>query len=513
MYAALYQRLHQFSYERILMKLSFSSSQASAVKSDAVVLFVLEDKEQFTGRTSSITEEFAAAAPVVAAGDFKGKKDSIAVVYTEAKSARLMLVGLGESDKLTPERLRRAAAAAAKRAVSLKLSHIAFELPQLDMAPSELARAITEGALLSVYKFDKYISDDNSKTSGQLTALTFFSDDKNRLNEAKAGATLAQTIVRGVNLTRDLANAPNNEIYPESLAERAVQAGKEAGFKVTVLNKKKIESLNMNGLLGVNRGSARPPVFIIMEYMKGPRNEQPVVLVGKGVTFDSGGISIKPSAGMGDMRMDRHGAATVIGAMYAIAKAGLKKNVVALVPATDNMPDGSAIVPGDVITYSNGLTVEVDNTDAEGRLILADALIYAKKYKPAAVIDLATLTGACVVALGHTTSGLMGTDADLKNRIKQSAGRTNEYVCELPLYEEYEELIKSDYADIKNSGGRAAGSITAGLFLKRFTDYPWAHLDIAGTGIAPKETAYMPKGGTGVGVRLLCDVLMNWDNA
>lgn len=495
------------------MKLSFSPSQASAVKSDAVVLFVFEDKDQFTSQTAAITEEFPTAASTFAAGDFKGKKDTAAMVYTDgAKASRLLLVGLGEQNKLSPERLRRAAALAAKRAVAMKLGHLALHLPQLDMAASDIAHALTEGALLSVYKFDKYLSDDNSKTSAQLTNLTLFNDDKKWLNDGKPGAELAWIIAQGVNLTRDLANAPGNEIYPESLGERAVKAGKEAGFKVTVFAKKKIESLRMNGLLGVNQGSVRPPAFIVMEYMKGPRNEQPIVLVGKGVTFDSGGISIKPSAGMGDMRMDMHGAATVIGTMYAIAKAGLKKNIVALVPSTDNMPSGSAIAPGDVITYSNGLTVEVDNTDAEGRLILADALIYAKKYNPLAVIDLATLTGACVVALGHTASGLMGTDTDLKNKIKRSADRTNEYVCELPLYEEYEELIKSDYADIKNSGGRAAGSITAGLFLKRFTDYPWAHLDIAGTGISPKETAYMPKGGTGVGVRLLCDMLMDWDN-
>ncbi len=495
------------------MKLSFSTSRASAVKSDAVVLFVFEDKESFDSQSARIAEEFPSAAPVFSSGDFKGKKDTGAVIYTDgAKSPRLILAGLGEQAKLTLERLRRAAAQASKRASSMKLGSLALHLPSIDAVPAaELAQAIAEGAVLSLYKFDKYISEENGKSASPITAMTLFSEDKQWLNDCKPGAELAFTIAQGVNLTRDLANSPSNEIYPESLAARAVSAGKEAGFKVTVFNKKKIESLKMNGLLGVNRGSVRPPAFIVMEYLKGPRGSNPIVLVGKGVTFDSGGISIKPSAGMGDMRMDRHGAATVIGTMYAIAKAGLKLNVVALVPATDNMPDGGAMVPGDVITYSNGLSVEVDNTDAEGRLILADALIYAKRYNPTAVVDLATLTGACVVALGHTTSGLMGNDRELKDRIKHSADYTSEYVCELPLYEEYEEMIKSDYADIKNSGGRAAGSITAGLFLQRFTDYPWAHLDIAGTGISPKETAYMPKGGTGVGVRLLCNMLMKWE--
>jgi len=210
------------------------------------------------------------------------------------------------------------------------------------------------------------------------------------------------------------------------------------------------------------------------------------------------------------MKSDMHGAATVIGAMYSIASLGLKRNVVALVPSTENMPSGSAMVPGDILTFMNGKTAEIDNTDAEGRLILADALCYADRYKPLTVIDVATLTGACVVALGTVTTGMMGTDADTMSRLKQSASNTNEYVCELPLYEEYEELISSDYADIKNSGGRYAGAITAGLFLKHFVTYPWVHLDIAGTGIAPKPSYYSPKGATGVGVRLLTDMVMNW---
>ena len=214
---------------------------------------------------------------------------------------------------------------------------------------------------------------------------------------------------------------------------------------------------------------------------------------------------------MGDMKMDMHGAASAIGAIVAIAKAKLPINVITLVPSTENMPSGSAYVPGDIITFMNGKTAEIDNTDAEGRLILADALTYASKFNPVAVIDLATLTGACVVALGGVTTGLMGTDELLKSRIKKAAERTNEYVCELPLYEEYEELIKSDVADIKNSGGRGAGTITAALFLKHFIgDYPWAHLDIAGTGMSTKDTDYMPKGGTGIGVRLLLDIAKNW---
>jgi leucyl aminopeptidase len=267
----------------------------------------------------------------------------------------------------------------------------------------------------------------------------------------------------------------------------------------------------MGGLLAVNQGSVRPPVFIVMEYKGGKANDKPFVFVGKGITFDTGGISIKPAAGMSDMKGDMHGAATVIGGIIAIAKAKLPVNVVALVPSTENMPSGSALVPGDIVTFMNGKTAEIDNTDAEGRLILADALTYASKFKPKAVIDFATLTGACVVALGTITSGLMGTNTHLLEQIKKAASRTNEYVCELPLHEEYEDLIKSDFADVKNSGGRWAGAITAGLFLKHFIgDYPWAHMDIAGTGMSSSERDYWPKGGTGIGVRMLVDLVNHY---
>ena len=210
------------------------------------------------------------------------------------------------------------------------------------------------------------------------------------------------------------------------------------------------------------------------------------------------------------MKSDMHGAASVIGTMYTIAKLGLKRNVIALVPSTENMPSGTAYVPGDILTFMNGKTAEIDNTDAEGRLVLADALCYADRYKPSAVIDLATLTGACVVALGTVTTGMMGTDEKTKNRLRLAADKTNEYVCELPLYEEYEEQISSDYADIKNSGGRNAGAITAALFLKHFVSYPWVHLDIAGTGIQPKLSHYTTKGASGVGVRLLTEMLRHW---
>ncbi|MDZ4746103.1 MAG: leucyl aminopeptidase [bacterium] len=495
------------------MSVSSSVGSRRSVKADALVIFMQQDEKPFASAARKLGAEIPLLKPLFKAKDFVGKKSSTTLAYTGGAvgSARVILAGLGNASDITLETIRRAAASAAKRAGQSHANHIALELPTIEGFEVEaVAQAIAEGASLSQYKYDKFKTIGDTTANGLVKKFTIFSTDKTLGKQIEAGVSTAGSLIGGVVLARDLANAANNEVYPEVLGQRAADAGKKAGFKVTILDKKKIESLRMGGLLGVNSGSVRPPVFIVMEYNGGPKNEAPIVLVGKGITFDTGGISIKPAAGMSDMKSDMHGAATVIGAMYSIASLGLKRNVVALVPSTENMPSGTAMVPGDILTFMNGKTAEIDNTDAEGRLILADALCYADRYKPLTVIDVATLTGACVVALGTVTTGMMGTDANTMNRLRDSAKNTNEYVCELPLYEEYEELISSDYADIKNSGGRYAGAITAGLFLKHFVTYPWVHLDIAGTGIAPKPTSYSPKGATGVGVRLLTDMVMNW---
>ena len=497
------------------MSVSSSVGTCRSVKADALVIFMQQDEKPFASAARKLVAEIPNLRPLFKAKDFVGKKNTTTLAYTSNKvgSARVILAGLGNAADITVETIRRAAAAAAKRAAQEKATHVALEVPTIAGLEVEVvAQALAEGAALSQYKYDKF-KTIGENGNGLVKQFTICSTDKTLGKQIEQGVRAAKSLIDGVTLARDLANASNNEVYPEVLGQRAEAAGKKAGFKVTILDKKKIESLKMGGLLGVNGGSVRPPVFIVMEYNGGPKNERPIVLVGKGVTFDTGGISIKPSPGMSDMKSDMHGAATVIGAMYSIASLGLKRNVVALVPSTENMPSGSAMVPGDILTFMNGKTAEIDNTDAEGRLVLADALCYADRFKPLTVIDVATLTGACVVALGTVTTGMMGTDAETMNRLKRSGASTNEYVCELPLYEEYEELISSDYADIKNSGGRYAGAITAGLFLKHFVSYPWVHLDIAGTGIAPKPSFYAPKGATGVGVRLLTDVVMNWKSS
>lgn len=481
-------------------------------KADAVIVFVAQDEKHFAAAQKSLTSDIPHLLPLFASGDFTAKANQTALAYggSATASPRVILVGMGPTSSITPERIRRAAAAGTKRAAAAGCTSVALEaMPMNGIDSATVAQALVEGSVLSQYRFDKYKTIKNESSNGLVKKFTLVTD-RPHLKAVTKGAGVGEGIAGGVTLARDLANAPNCEIYPETLAKKVQEVGKKVGFKTTVLDKKKIEDLKMGGLLGVNAGSVRPPVFIVMEHMKGPKNEKPLVLVGKGITFDTGGISIKPAGGMSDMKSDMHGAASVIGTMYSIAKLGLKRNVIALVPSTENMPSGTAYVPGDILTFMNGKTAEIDNTDAEGRLILADALCYADRYKPSAVIDLATLTGACVVALGTVTTGMMGTDEKTKNRLRAAADRTHEYVCELPLYEEYEEQISSDYADIKNSGGRNAGAITAALFLKHFVSYPWVHLDIAGTGIQPKAGHYTPKGGSGVGVRLLTDMIRHW---
>jgi leucyl aminopeptidase len=395
-----------------------------------------------------------------------------------------------------------------QKAVSLKCRNIAIHFPATKLGAEESAQAIIEGGALGTYTFDKYFTE--KKEDKRVDRVTILAGDSDDVAALKRGVASGEAIAKGTIFARDLTNAPSNEIFPESLAAQA-KSLQPLGVQVRALTKAQIEKLGMGGLLGVNQGSLRPPFFIIMEYNGGAKGGAPVVLVGKGITFDSGGISLKPGAGMADMKMDMGGAAAVIGTMRAVAELKLKLNVVGLVPTTENMPSGTAYKPGDVLRFMNGKTAEIDNTDAEGRLVLADALTYADRYKPQAVIDLATLTGACVIALGNVASGAMGNSKELLSRLAAAGERSYDRVVELPLWEEYEELIKSDIADVKNTGGRSAGTITAALFLQHFIgSYPWAHIDIAGTAMIPKGSGYLNKGGTGAGVRLLVELLRDW---
>jgi leucyl aminopeptidase len=364
----------------------------------------------------------------------------------------------------------------------------------------KISYAFAEGMALGNYKFTKYYT--NAKERALSLEQMYIQDT--HLNEAKQRELYG--VVNANHAARTLVNEPVSFLTAEQLSKEAVRLGKEAGFSVKVLHKKQIESLKMGGLLGVNKGSIDPPTFTIMEYKPAkPTNKKPVVLVGKGVVFDTGGLSLKPTPGsMDEMKCDMGGAAAVIGTLYAVAVNKLPVHVIGLVPATDNRPGMNAIVPQDVLTISDGTTIEVMNTDAEGRLILADALVYAQKYNPDLVIDLATLTGAAIRAIGTYASAIMGTATESDMRLLQKAGeQVWERTLEFPLWPEFGDELKSDVADMKNLGGGNGGHISAGKFLEHFTKYPWIHIDIAGTAWNGSPQSYRPKGGTGVGVRML----------
>ena len=446
-----------------------------------------------------------AAGKLLSDGDFSGKEGETTLIYAPdgLSTPRLLLVGLGERASFTLDKLRRTSATAAKRARSLKLDEAAFTLPvPAGFGTREAAEAAAEGAALGLYRFDRYKTGEENR---ELTAFTLVSGDEDAV---MAGTEAGVKLAAGALLARDLANEPSNAATPEYLAEKAHEIAERYGMEVTVLDRAGIEAEGMGGLATVGRSSTNEPRFIALEHSKHTEDEAPVVLVGKAVTFDSGGISIKPSTGMEDMKYDMSGGAAVLGAMEAVGSLGLPINVIALVPATENLPGGNAFKPGDVLTLRSGKTVEIVTTDAEGRLVLADALSYAKRYEPAAVVDCATLTGACHVALGDYASGLMGNDDGLIAEVQAAGEASGEPAWHLPLFSEYTEQIKGNTADIKNSGGRYGGASTAGAFLKEFVEYPWAHLDIAGTAYNSKQkNAYTPKGASGTPARLLVEFL------
>jgi leucyl aminopeptidase len=372
----------------------------------------------------------------------------------------------------------------------------------------EAALLLAEGLALTAYHFEGYKTDEKSQQPAALTTINFVA----KAATATSAAEL-QGIIAGVLFARDLVNAPLNKLNAQQLADRMAAAGDEVGYTTDILDQSKIESLRMGGLIAVNLGSPEPPTFSILEYKPAnAKNAKPYVLVGKGVVFDTGGLSLKPTpASMDMMKCDMAGAAAVAGTLYALAKNQVPLHVIGLVPATDNRPGGLAYAPGDVLTMHSGLTVEVLNTDAEGRLILADALSFAKKYDPELVIDLATLTGAAVRALGIEASAMMGTaDQATLDALETAGYRVHERLLNFPLWDEYADHIKSDIADITNLGKAEAGHISAGKFLERFAvGYPWVHLDIAGPAYLTAPNNYRGKGGTGVGVRLLYEFLAN----
>jgi leucyl aminopeptidase len=504
------------------MEIAVKAGQIQQEEAELIVVNLFAGVKTPAGATGAVDKALGGLiTDLIASGDFKGKLNELAVLYAQGAvpAKRVMIVGLGKEEEFDLDKVRDAAGSVARRARQLGVrtySTIVHGGGQTGLSVEMASQAVVEGTVLALYKFLKHksSSDEEEPEIEQLTLVEF---DADKLSQVEAGARVGQVTAESACLARDLINHPSNVVTPTMLAETARQLAEEHSLRCQVLDEEQMAELGMGALLGVARGTQEPARFIILEHNAGRQDLDTIVLVGKGLTFDSGGISIKASEGMEEMKTDMAGGAVVLATLRAIGILDLPLHVVGLVPATENLPGGRAYKPGDVLQSLSGQTIEVISTDAEGRLILADALAYAQRYEPKAVVDLATLTGACVVALGHMASGLMGTDAELVARLKRASQTTAELAWELPLLRDYYRQIKSEVADVKNVGGRPGGAVTAGAFLSKFAQgQPWAHLDIAGTTWIESDKiyplrSYLPTpGATGAGVRLLVQFLRDW---
>ena len=496
-----------------MMKLSVKKGVALEQKTACLVLGVFEgkDKGEVLRQVDVLTD--GAYMRSVRSHEFSGRKGQTLLFHCGSQSQveRILCVGLGKEKNFTLSGLRQIGSDLAAFLASRKLSRFIVSLPQFlakKMRLSENAQAVAEGILLADYRYDRYRPKNAEQTSVNLENITLLVESQSDISGVKKAVSDAEGICSGVCFARDLINAPGNLKSPEYLARQAVSMAEQNGIKARLLDREELERQGFGALLGVAQGSERPPYLIVLEYHGGDKTEKPIALVGKGVVFDSGGISLKPAEKMDEMKMDMGGAAAVLGTMLAAAQLKLPVNLVAVVPAVENMPSGTAIRPGDILTSLSGKTIEVLNTDAEGRLILADALTYIERFQPRVVIDLATLTGACIIALGNQAAAVLGNHDGLIRQLLKAGEGSGERLWQLPLWDDYAEQIKSDFADVKNTGGRPAGTITAAAFLQKFADdYTWAHLDIAGMAWQERDKAGQPKGGTGFGVRLLVEYL------
>jgi leucyl aminopeptidase len=494
------------------MKVSITTVPLQELDVDLLVIPVFEDgASEYLNTLGAELDEVVR----LAASDLKGSLDEAVMVYpTRAKAKRIGLVGAGRGELLDAEQLRRVTAAGEALARRAKAETVGIVQPSTDLDPEVVGQAIVEGFMLSSYRFTRYKTGGDVYAGADRIVVHVGDQEKASRRGVERGRIMAEAVMTA----RDLVNTSPHEKTATAFSRQIEKLGKKHGFSTSIWDKALIEDEGMGGLLAVNRGSQEPPTFTILEWKpENAGNEWPIVLVGKGVMFDTGGLSLKPTKdSMDSMKSDMSGAAAVVGAMEAVARLELPLYIVGLIPATDNRPGEKAYVPGDVVRMHSGKTVEVLNTDAEGRMILADALSYARTYKPALVLELATLTGAQVVALGSEVAAVMTNDRagadDRLNAIEAAGRRSGDLVHRMPMYEHYGKLIESDVADIKNVGGREAGSITAAKFLEHFTDYPWLHVDLAGPSFIREAKPYRPKGGTGFGVRLLIEFLRDYSD-
>ncbi|MFO7761149.1 MAG: leucyl aminopeptidase [Thermodesulfobacteriota bacterium] len=497
--------------------ISLTSVAPEDFKGDLLVYFAREKQNESPFCSESRVKAFIDRA--FAAGDFKGKKEELLLVYPDKKidgikAGRLLVVGLGK-EELDRETFRLVGGAVSVKARKLRAERLKIVLPrEHGFDDRSMAEALSEGLVLGSYSFRKYKSKDsdpdNDAPEVDIKKISLYASSG--LTSLRKAARRGENAAEAGITARDMANEPGNVWTPSCFADFGRDLARERNLYCTVLKKEDLKRIGMGGMLGVSQGSKEEPAVVILEYRSG-RKVPVLLLVGKGLTFDSGGISLKPAKDMAKMKFDMCGGAAVMAAMQTIGKERPKNvDVVAIIPAAENMPGGSAIKPGDIITHYGGKSVEVDNTDAEGRLVLADALAYGiEKYKPDAVVDLATLTGAVVIGLGHHYTGLMANDDNLAEKILNAGEKSGESLWRLPLGKEYTRQLKSEVADLKNVGNRAAGTITAGAFLQEFVgETAWAHLDIAGTAFDYTEKSYVPKGPSGIGTRTIIDLVRDW---
>jgi len=494
------------------LEIKVTVGDIAQIEADAIVVNLFEGVEQPGGATAAVDKALdGVISSLISRGEIKGKFGEVNIIHTFGKlpAGIVAIAGLGKRQDFNVDKIRGVAGEFCRALRKLNCHKIATILHGTGIGGIELedsAEAIAEGALLGLYSFTKYKKPEYE----DIEEIMIVVREKGKVPILEPAIGKGKLVAEATNLARDMVNEPANYMTPSQMAEAAKEIASKYNLEFRAFDREDMEAMGMGALLGVAKGSNQPPKLITLSYKGDDRSEKALGFLGKGITFDSGGISIKASEGMGEMKDDMAGAAAVMTALGAIAQLKPKVNVTAIIPATENLPSGSALKPGDVLKALNGKTIEVISTDAEGRLILADALSYAQKLGLSPLIDLATLTGACRVALGTLYSGLFGNDQDLVDKVLRAAERTGERMWQMPMPEEYKEQNKSEIANVKNTGNRYGGAITAALFLTEFVDNtPWVHIDIAGTASSNKESGYTVKGSTGVGVRTLVELALS----
>jgi len=489
------------------------SSSITEIECSSILYCIFEDKVKTDIKIQELDKDLnSTISNLVENGEIKGKYKELTTVYTQGKlkATKIVLLGLGKTNEFNMEKLRNAGAEAVKYLRNSNGNNdkvlLSIDLSAADTV--DIAQALTEGSILGSYKFKKHITKNNDKK--EIKDLVIHSAAPEQTSLINEGIDKGNIYAGATWFVRDMVNESANFMTPSVMADISGILAKNYNLELKVLDSIEMKKLGMGGLLGVSQGSQQPPRFIVLSYKGRESEEVDVAVIGKGITFDSGGISIKPSANMDEMKTDMAGGAAALGVVSALSQFKPKLNVAVIVSATENLPSGSAIRPGDILTIMNGKTVEIISTDAEGRLILADAICYARKMGAKKIIDIATLTGACHISLGDVCTGTFGNNQELIDAVIKAGKEVGECMWQLPLMEEYRDLNKSDIADIKNSGGRYGGAISAAWFLGEFAeDTPWVHLDIAGTAYLDKERGYFVKGATGIPMRTLVNLIMS----